>query len=409
MVLFSVALIFVLLRTMGKQFAPLSPMLQPSSEKSSNLSPTEKKQLYLLILVIFLIHVLQLFAAGQFAANVTGVGFFDTFFQWDSRRYAFVAANGYIKSGAGAENIVFFPAFPLLMRAVSEVFQVATQYSGVLTNILLTPVMILGVYRLASLDLGHKSGLVAVALLEAAPWSHNSMLAYTETLFIGACVWGVYCFRQRHYFWSFLVLLLAGLTRPTGIALFPLLFMEVWILWRTLPGKLKPPIKAYAPVIAPILGYLIYLGINFVVFSDFFASGKFMVSEWHKRVVPMPEGLALGLFNTLDGFVPKNFSQVITERPSEVLAICSLTIFTFYAGAKSRVSYAIFLAANLFIISSTSWILSSPRYVAAMFPVAFIAAPYFATRGKLLAFILVVGLSFQTFYLILFCTGHWSF
>ncbi|MFB6812036.1 glycosyltransferase family 39 protein [Streptomyces sp. NPDC056387] len=138
---------------------------------------------------------------------------------WDSVWYLGIAVHGYgrtqmwVSSGLVQSDRAFFPLYPLLVRLAG-----ATAWAGLLVAWTAAAVAAVGVYRVGELVLGPRAGVLLVALWAATPHAVVLTLAYTEPLLAALAAWALYAVLRHRWLWAAGLAVLAGLTRPTGIA-----------------------------------------------------------------------------------------------------------------------------------------------------------------------------------------------
>ena len=196
--------------------------------------------------------------------------------RFDAGWYGGIALEGYSFAGyfGRQQNIAFFPAFPLLMRAAGYplgAFGPGMPHDRRLARLLWGGVMIsllafawAGAYlwRLARDTIGEERAADAVALLAAYPFAVYYSAAYTESLFLLGAVGAVYHFRRDEWVKAGAWGLLVGLTRPNGCFLSAVLACLIAErMWKshkisTIPN---PPIaRSLLAAAMPGLGMLAY-------------------------------------------------------------------------------------------------------------------------------------------------------
>jgi hypothetical protein len=143
--------------------------------------------------------------------------------RWDAGWYLTVAIEGYSwnpNRPLDQQNIVFFPAFPLLMRVSGRLLGgTSTAYSVAGTVISLAAFLgaLVYLFRLARDLLGSedKAG-ASVWLIATFPFALFFSALYTESLFLLGAVATFYHFHRREYARAGAWGLLIGLTRPPG-------------------------------------------------------------------------------------------------------------------------------------------------------------------------------------------------
>ena len=143
----------------------------------------------------------------------------DGFARWDSGWYASIAEDGYaapdtIKPGE-QRNTVFFPLYPLTMRALAPLTGNPFLSGMIVSNISLLLALIC-LYRLV--ERYSDRGVATRTLILLAFHPHGIFLSavYTESLFLLLVVASFYFAEENHWSIAGLLASLAGLTRVTG-------------------------------------------------------------------------------------------------------------------------------------------------------------------------------------------------
>ncbi len=74
-----------------------------------------------------------------------------------------------------------------------------------------------------------------------------------------------------------------------------------------------------------------------------------------------------------------------------------------------RASYAVWMALNWLLFTSTSFVISVPRYTLAMFPIFILFARFTAARLVWSGIITFWSLTFMALFITLFVQGEWAF
>jgi hypothetical protein len=331
------------------------------------------------------------FANGRVPWRLVDNEFHNLQVRWDAGWYLNIAIDGYAfipDRPDQQQNIVFFPAFPLVTRVVGRLLggsSPAFAWGGTAVAIGAFFVALVYLYRLGRDLLGRDEDAVdALWLLAAYPFALFYGAVYTESLFLCGTVAAFY-YASRHQpvkagLWGLLV----GLTRPNGCFLaLPLGLMacEPW-----LPAWLRPPVRpaaaprgsgpagaeperAVAALLAasmPVVGVLLYSA-----FMWRFTGHPLQWAEGH---------LAWGRqYTGLMGLVERPYALVsqggmytyVAEVPADFLnAIGAL----FALGAAWPVfrrfgpAYASFLLVNLVPPLAAGGVLSAGRLSSVLFP-----------------------------------------
>ena len=190
--------------------------------------------------------------------------------RWDAGWYLVIAQVGYRwhPKSRGQQNIAFFPAYPMLMRAGGRLLGGRTP-QVVLAGVLISYAAFLGalmyLFKLARAHpaLGSSDrAAAAVLLLGSYPFAVFYGALYTEALFLCATVGAFWHMRQRQLWQVAAWGLLAGLTRPNGAFLsVPLALLAVTDARRLETGtrsRVRHAARALLASAAPGIGALLF-------------------------------------------------------------------------------------------------------------------------------------------------------
>ena len=201
--------------------------------------------------------------------------FADAFANWDGKWYTLIARDGYSYEPGQMSSVAFYPAFPMLGRAVAWVTGMPHgQALALASNVLLFAALIL------LMDYARRrfpSGPAYVADYSAlamalCPLAFFFRVAYTESLFVFLMVLAMYAMHRRWpVVWIALVVGLSTATRATGVALIPPLMFYIWTRQPELKRRLGTlawalPLSCWG--LAAYAGYLGYEFGNPLAFSD---------------------------------------------------------------------------------------------------------------------------------------------
>ncbi|MEU4726940.1 hypothetical protein [Streptomyces sp. NPDC023588] len=195
--------------------------------------------------------------------------------RWDSLWYARIAAQGYgyevvLPNGDVHSNLAFFPLLPWLERLASAASGLSHGSAGLVVSALAGLAAAWGIFAVADLLHGRRTGVFAVGVWAALPVGIVQSMAYSESLFTALAAWALYGALRGRWLTAGLLAAGAGLTRPVGAAV----VAAVWVAavlawwrgersWRTAAGALVAPMGAAAYVLwvgartgGGLLGYL---------------------------------------------------------------------------------------------------------------------------------------------------------
>ncbi len=134
--------------------------------------------------------------------------------RWDAIHYLDIAQHGYRNAG----QTVFYPLYPLLMRAVGFVLG-SDAAAGTAISLATLAAGLMLLHRLTELELGRRAADATVLLLAFAPLSFFFSAVYTESLFLTLSIGALYAARRGRWPLACGLGALAAATRVTGVGL----------------------------------------------------------------------------------------------------------------------------------------------------------------------------------------------
>ncbi|MFH8593833.1 hypothetical protein [Streptomyces rimosus] len=217
--------------------------------------------------------------------------------RWDSRWYTGIADHGYAASldpsRFDACNLAFFPLYPVVVKAVAGVTPGSRATIGLLVAVGCSLLAAWGIYAVGERLHGRRVGTVLAVLWGATPVAAVQWMGYTESLFTALVAWSLYAVLTDRWVTAGALCLLAGLTRPTGVALVAAVCVSavvaLWRLWRTGPAPMpldpdRNRIRriVLGAVLAPLgwLAYVGWVGVRLGRADGYFAVQRQWRNEW---------------------------------------------------------------------------------------------------------------------------------
>ncbi|MBJ3808748.1 glycosyltransferase family 39 protein [Streptomyces flavofungini] len=200
---------------------------------------------------------------------------------WDCDWYLRIAADGYADTLGHAfdtNNLAFFPLFPLLIRAGDALLPAPRGGVGLALAVGCSFLAAWGIFKVGDRLHGRRAGVLLVTLWACLPVALVQWMGYTESLFTALAAWSLYAVLTGRWVWAGALAALAGLTRPTGVAvaaavsLTALLALRRRFDARALTGALLAPLGW--------LAYVGWVGARLGRWDGYFAVQKLWHNEW---------------------------------------------------------------------------------------------------------------------------------
>lgn len=313
--------------------------------------------------------------------------------RYDTGWYLGVAIDGYSFIPGRPEdqqNVVFFPALPMLMRVTGRLLGGASPpayaWGGALCMLLAFLGALAYLFRFARETLGDdERAEAAVWLLAAYPFALFYSAVYTESLFLLGAVGAFYHFRRREYVaaagWGFLV----GLTRPNGCFLsIPLAILAVspW-----LPHWLRggpsveaaggdPGTSASGPrALTSALAAAAMPGVGVLVYSAYIwrlTGDPLTWAEGHVAWGRQYQGLTILVSERYQWLSDSGLYEYTAKAPGDLLNALGAVFVLVGAWPVARrlgLAYAAFVLINILPPLAAGGLLSAGRFSSVLFPV----------------------------------------
>lgn len=341
-----------------------------SSEKEIN--KTAVKIFFVLILTnIAVIVAVFLMRCLNFGA----VPFLESLDFWkmlDSGHYLAIAEDWYLSEGEWDRlvQLVFLPGYPVLIKIVNYIFG-NYLYSALVIASLCFAAAGSMFYKLLRIDFCKKDALRAIKYLCIFPASFFFAAPMSESLFLFISVSCIYFSRKHKWFTACLFGGYAAFTRSLGIVLLVPVIIEFVHCFRLGAQYIKTKkeiarwIISFLSLLIIAAGLVAYLFINYKVSGDPFKFSEYQKEHW---------GQSLGYFFNTAAYQTENlisyFEHSVTTSlglwlPNVIVCFFSLCVMI-PASRKLNPGYTAYFIAYYFIAVGTTWLLSAPRYMAAL-------------------------------------------
>ena len=317
--------------------------------------------------------------------------------RWDAPHYLYIATHGYATSGDPRNLIAFFPLYPALIAGLDHLGLAAPTAALVLSNLggLLATILL---FEIGRSDGDPTIGWRAAALFNIFPTAYFLFAGYTEGPFCALAFGAVLAARRRRFGVAGGLGALAAAMRLSGLALVPFLALEVYLArrWRRM-------VLAAASVALIPLGFLAYLGVNWVVLRDPFAFVEVQRLHWYHRLSPPWEGLR----GAIQSISWRPGTERLTVGWGETLGGLSAYLVTGLSWLRLRWSDAAYATALTVLITFLPFWLSIPRYLLGLYPLFLLAG---RVRNRLVqGGVAAVSSAVLLALSVLFASGDWAF
>jgi len=336
--------------------------------------------------------------------------------RWDTGWYLGIAVEGYAYGDLGPDeqqNIVFFPALPILMRGAGRLLGgTSTAYLAGGTVVVLFSFLggLVYLYRFARDVLEDREQAKRVVwLLAAYPFALYYSAVYTESIYLLGAVGAFYHFRRRELWKAGAWGLLVGLTRPNGCFLsipLGLLAITPWLpAWLaggrrdSEPGDWRSAVPSLAAAAMPGIGVLLYTAYVWQVTGDplAWAAGH---AAWGRSY----QGLSIVVTDRFEYLARAGLYSYSSNSPYDLLQALGVVFVLVAAWPVARrlgLAYAVFILINILPPIAVGQLLSAGRFSSVLFPAFVWLGAVVTTRhwpGWLASFMAVQALNAALFY-----------
>ena len=343
------------------------------------------------------------------------------FARWDSVWYLAIADGGYVDGARAA----FFPLYPLVVRLLAAALG-SPLVAGALASTALLGVALVLLHRLVALDHGRAVARNAVLVTALFPMSFFFSAVYGESLFLALSIGAVYAARRERWAWAGALGALAAATRSAGVLLLvPLLMLYAWDVGSPL-RRPRRRLRADALWLALVpLGLVAYCAVLGLADDDPLA--PFHAQEvWFRSFAGPFAGAWDGVVAATQGarqllsgsrspvfFAAAGGDPFVAARHNvELLAWLALVVpATVGVLRRLPAAYGAYVVAALALPLSypvgPQPLMSLPRFVAVLFPLAIWLALWMTGRARRERLVLAAFAGALAVYSAIFATWHW--
>ncbi|HWA52243.1 MAG TPA: hypothetical protein VG895_04265 [Patescibacteria group bacterium] len=324
--------------------------------------------------------------------------------RWDGHSYLFLAQNGYVTTGDEKYFIVFPPLYPSLIKILNLLIN--NPYLSAFIISLISIILALFIfYKLLLLDYNKSKSIWITLTVAIFPTSYFFLTAYPESLFFLLIVLSLYFARTNKFKYSSIAAFFATLTRPFGILIWPSILIE-WFL-----NKKRNYLDLILILSFSFLASSIYLSINYSLFGNPLMFEVFLKTHWQKSFAFPWQGIISSWqrgFNTPSTNPEYKYIVGFAEAFASTIPYTFIFLNLIFKKIRMRFSYFAYFILATIMMTSTSFLLSTPRYLLSI-------PPFFITLGiltnkKILRIIWgIISISLLIYFGYLFTIGHWAF
>ncbi len=335
------------------------------------------------VFIYVLAYIIALWTKGGYAGGILDMG--EIWMKGDAPHYIGIAFQWYVTQGDARFHIVFFPFYPVLVRffamAIGNymasgmlVSNVASIFAGYL------------LYELALLDMDRNAAARSMKFLFLMPAAFLFNAPMSDSLFLLLSVVCIYLVRRKYYFLGCVAGFLCALTRSLGVVMLVPVGIE-YIAWlmqdikfrrvaikegKEVPIARKAIVRRVLRGLCMLLipaGLAVYFIINKIVTGNPFQFMIYQSEHWSQNFG--------WFFNTANYQMHYALSTVHADPnafwglwlPNIVCFFGSLVIMLL-GQKKLRASYVAYFLAYFVSSMGVTWLLSAPRYLLCVFPLA---------------------------------------
>lgn len=313
---------------------------------------------------------------------------------WDGVNYLAIAENGY----TNGPRLVAYPLYPWAIRFVTWI---TGDYlvSAVLISTIASLFAAVLLRRLVRLDFSAAVARRAVWFFLIFPTSYFLHIGYTESLFLATVFACLLALRTDHWWRAGALGGLAAMTRANGLALLPVLCVEVVQDWR----RVRKWRWQWLALFGVPLGYCVYLAVNHYVGGSAFAFMEVRRRIFRTRPAWPWEGI-----EHLIGDLHRQPNQAEIVGVAELVFVALAFVCMIIAWAELRPSYATWITVSWCGFAGLAFIQSAPRYCLSLFPIFML----FGLGGRnriFFAAATIWSVLYLALFSILFARGWWAF
>lgn len=284
----------------------------------------------------------------------------------DSPHYLFLARYGYQPAGEKANLLVFYPLYPLCIRALAAVTG-SYEASGLVVSQVCWGLACVTLLRLAALYWPVRRAVWAVAFFALYPFSFFGLGVYTEGLFLLLCLQCLYRLQLGQWGRAGALGFLAALCRVQGL----LLFLPAVYLWLTSVRRgQRQGVRGLALLLIPA-GFGAYLLLNRAVSGQWF---RFLEYEAAPPWYQSTRWVAQNLAQHYDMALAHPGLARFIYWPQLALYFIAMGLLLYGLFTAAPTSWLLYGGAYLGMSYLAGWLISGGRYMLGCLPLYLLLA-----------------------------------
>ena len=294
--------------------------------------------------------------------------------RWDAYHYIKIAEQWYVNVGDDRFKIVFYPLYPLLVRFVCLTGLDARSAAFCVANACALAAGF-ALHALVRGDNGEAAADRSVWLMMFTPLGLFFSVPYSESLFLLLCLLTALAARRRRFMLAICCGALCSATRALGILTAPVVFFallqDAWARYSLTPGArrrdpafLGRALLCVLETLPVALGLVYYLFLNRQVTGNAFTFLTYQSEHWGQNFGSLLNTLRYSYVNAWEY---GSFEYRICLWIPQVLSIVAVLIVLFAAWRRLHPGDAAFAILYFYCAVAPTWLLSGPRYLAAMY------------------------------------------
>ncbi len=326
--------------------------------------------------------------------------------RWDAVWQVLIAQFGFVATAhaaAGAHafsSAAFQPLLPGLMHALATATGASLPAAGLVIAPLATTAAAVCLHRLVALDHGDAAARSAVVLLLVFPSAVFLGAPYAEPLVLAELLAAFLAVRGGRPLLGGVLVGVAGMTKAYALVAAVPLAVEAWS--GAAPAARQRLIALLRAGAGPLLGASGLFVFYALVFHD---PLRFVAAErdWTGRALAAPW---VSVWNDLHPWPALTLNDA--AHIADLLCVPMLAAAVVFAWRRLRPSYALLLALQLLVFTSTSALVSTSRWTLDAFPLFVAGGVLAAGHRKLRLTLVAISLPASLLLLWIFARGGWA-